>query len=657
MKLTSSQRDRALGAVIGSAAGDALGAPFEFGGPYGTATKITMCGNRTWEPGEWTDDTSMAIPIAQALAEGKDLSSINTQNQIVAAWINWASNAKDVGIQISTVLSHAREELRGDPDAVPAQVCRRQARKLHYDRGRSAGNGSLMRMAPLPLAFLKPSDGTRLTEAARTMSDLTHFESDAGDACVLWTHAIAHAIRTGELDARAGVPHLPAPRRQLWLERLDEAESREPRDFERNGWVVQALQGAWSAIHHTRDGNGLEDAPGHFERALLAAVRGGRDADTVAAIAGALVGAAHGLSAIPLRWRRVLHGWPHVNANASGEPRLTREGDLVILAEKILNPAFVSAPTLAGFEGRPVIVQHPHDPGVLLGNLEGLDALPPEVTAVVSLSRVGTSQVPARIAPDLQVQVRLIDDGRTDKNPNLHLVLADATDTIARLRAQGHHVYVHCVQAWSRTPSVAALFSILYCDMNPDRAWNAVRAALPDAQPKHFLYAAVREVARARGYDTESQELTYYEWEDRLLYRMSKDEITQERWDENLNAWVEVAPHLAKVIYYDPDPSFDELSEQDARRKFPDAFKAGLREMLTAEGGRSYRLKRAANPLTSEDMAAILVLAIQNRPVSEFLKRKSGHAVEVHARKFWAAMRAEQEALKPGQYLAVPNEW
>ncbi len=331
MQLSSTQHDRALGAVIASAVGDALGAPFEFGGPYETTEAITMRGGGMWAPGEWTDDTAMTIPIIQALAQSQDLMSADTQSQIVKAWIGWAAEAKDVGIQISKVLSRTRVELKEYPSTIPAEVALRQAHALHQAANQSGGNGSLMRLAPIPLAYPAPEDAPRLTGAVRAISDLTHYESDTGDACVLWAQAIAHAIRTGELDVRIGFEQIPSDRRGRWLKLIDEAETRYPRDFDRNGWVVQAFQGAWSAIHHTKDADGIEDAPSHLERALLAAVRGGRDADTVAAIAGGLVGAAYGVLAIPTAWREPLHGWPD-----SGDGAM-RGDDLETLAEKIID--------------------------------------------------------------------------------------------------------------------------------------------------------------------------------------------------------------------------------------------------------------------------------------------------------------------------------
>jgi ADP-ribosylglycohydrolase len=94
-----------------------------------------------------------------------------------------------------------------------------------------------MRTAPVALAYLDDPDG--LTEAAMALSALTHYDPAAGEACVLWCQAIRHAVRTGDLDVRASLEHLPASSRGTWERRLDDAERARPGDFTRNGWVVE----------------------------------------------------------------------------------------------------------------------------------------------------------------------------------------------------------------------------------------------------------------------------------------------------------------------------------------------------------------------------------------------------------------------------------
>ena len=102
MRLTPAQNDRAAGVILGMACGDALGAGYEFGPPLPEDTIVTMKGGGGfgWAPGEWTDDTSMAIPIAQAIAAGRDLQDEAVLDDIVAQWVDWAKIAPEVGIQL-----------------------------------------------------------------------------------------------------------------------------------------------------------------------------------------------------------------------------------------------------------------------------------------------------------------------------------------------------------------------------------------------------------------------------------------------------------------------------------------------------------------------------------------------------------------------------
>lgn len=304
MNLEPAQLDRARGVLLATAAGDALGAGYEFGPPLPADAPVTMKGGGTfrWAPGEWTDDTSMALAIAETAAAGADLRTTAAQDAVIARWAAWACEAKDIGNQTRHVLGAVRRDTAAEALAA--------SRELHERTGHTAGNGSLMRTAPVALAFL--GDPGALTEAAAAVSALTHYDEEAGEACVLWCHAIRHAVLTGDLDARAGLGRLPGPSRARWTQRLADAERAQPRDFSRNGWVVEALQAAWCAIATTAVPE--LDGPGHLRLALESAVRGGRDADTVAAIAGGLLGACHGASAVPASWRLALHGWPGLTA-------------------------------------------------------------------------------------------------------------------------------------------------------------------------------------------------------------------------------------------------------------------------------------------------------------------------------------------------------
>jgi ADP-ribosyl-[dinitrogen reductase] hydrolase len=476
MKLTGMQVDRACGALVGTAAGDALGAPFEFGPPLSTSTPVEMTGGGSfgWAPGEWTDDTSMAIAIAEIASSGADLRDEHSKDQLVHRWIQWRQEATDVGVQTSIVLDAAARH------GSTALGTRDAARAHHVRTGRSGGNGSLMRTVSVALAFL--DDEAALVEAARAISELTHFDLDAGDACVLWCASMRHAVLTGELDGRIGLPHVDAGRRELWAARFAEAEASHPSDFAAtNGWVVSALQAAWCAITTTPV---PDDDPvagvfraDHLRLALESAVRGGKDTDTVAAIAGGILGAVYGVSAVPGTWRRLLHGWPGL-----------RTPDLVRLVTKIVRGGPPAPVVYDGWEGTDVLARHPHDDAVWIGGVNAVMSPPDGVSAVVSLCKI----------PDVDlggiecVEVRLID--RVGENANLDFVLLDAVRTVEQFRSEGRKVLLHCVAAQSRTPSVAALYGARRAGIGIDRALADVMAALPDADPNPDFRAALRRL-------------------------------------------------------------------------------------------------------------------------------------------------------------------
>jgi ADP-ribosylglycohydrolase len=218
----------------------------------------------------------------------------------------------------------------------------------------------------------------------------------------------------------------------------------------------------------------------HLRLALDAAVRAGYDTDTVAAIAGGLLGAAYGASAIPAAWRRVLQGWPGIRAH-----------DVVSLATAIERGG---KPDLFDYaypdSDIGVCARHPYDDGVLLGGIGVLRDLPAD--AVVSLCRVADTDMRTDMP---HVEVRLIDRTGRDENPHLDFVLLDTVRLIEQLRREGRTVLVHCVAAYSRTPSVGALYGARLRGVGVDQAVRDVTAVLPGAHPNRAFRDALSRIA------------------------------------------------------------------------------------------------------------------------------------------------------------------
>jgi ADP-ribosylglycohydrolase len=287
--------DRAVGTVIGGAMGDALGAGYEFAAAPEPDEVTMLPGTLTEEPaGHWTDDTAMAIAILEVAARTGTLTTPGATAAVGVRFLEWFdSGPRDVGTHTRRVLSRATSGAHLAEAAAEVQA-------QHPD---AAGNGSLMRTGPV--ALVHRGDDEQLVIAATVMSELTHPHPDAVAACVLWTVAIDRALRTGTLEGpRVGLHLIDESRRAFWEQKITEAETNDPRDFSPNGHVVVALQAAWAAIHATRH------AKGHLVAGLRQAVAIGDDTDTVAAIAGYLLGACYGFSAAPPEWSSGLAGWP-----------------------------------------------------------------------------------------------------------------------------------------------------------------------------------------------------------------------------------------------------------------------------------------------------------------------------------------------------------
>ncbi|MEU9045027.1 MULTISPECIES: ADP-ribosylglycohydrolase family protein [unclassified Kitasatospora] len=280
-------RDRAAGAVLGAAVGDALGAPYEFGPagaytarfPAGTPGEMVAGGG--WERGEATDDTQMAVLVAESLVErgGLDLADLFDRFR------RWAAaDPKDIGIQTEAVLT---SDLPWDLAAA-----------VHFNTTlRAAGNGALMRASTSAVAFARA--GRRATmDAGRRIAALTHGDRAAWEGTAIFHELVRLALDgTDPLD---GIPealaHADPDSRERYATVL--APDWHPdRATEANGAVWPCLGSAVWALR-TTDG---------FEPALRAAIDLGGDTDTVAAVTGGLAGARYGSAAVPARWTEPLH--------------------------------------------------------------------------------------------------------------------------------------------------------------------------------------------------------------------------------------------------------------------------------------------------------------------------------------------------------------
>lgn len=309
-----SRADRVAGAVVGSAAGDALGAPFEFG-PAGvfsarfTDGVCTLCGGGGWDPGEATDDTQMAVLVGESLLErgGLDLPDMFDRFR---RWT--AGEPKDIGLQTEDVLTN------GEPWDLAAA--------LHFQvNGRAAGNGSLMRATTSAVHFAA-AGRTATMEAARRIAALTHGDRAAWEGTAVF-HELVRVALAGD-DPLAAVPdtlaEVPADHRPRWAAVL--APDWHPAlATEFNGAVWPCLGTALWALRTTDT----------FEDALAAAVDVGGDTDTVAAVTGGLAGAVYGIDAVPARWTELLH------VPLPGfEGRVLRTPDLLALAESLDSQPF-----------------------------------------------------------------------------------------------------------------------------------------------------------------------------------------------------------------------------------------------------------------------------------------------------------------------------
>ncbi|MGO9753824.1 MAG: ADP-ribosylglycohydrolase family protein [Solirubrobacteraceae bacterium] len=279
--LAAGMLDRARGALLGLAVGDALGGPLEFlsadeiRAHHGAPVRDYIGGG--WlalEAGHGTDDTALALALARSAA-----TSIGYDpGRALAAYLEWfRSDPPDVGATTRAALAAADAGIATTLATVATE-------EFHQHTGRTAGNGSLMRVAPIALRHFRESE--RRARAARTDSKLTHYDDHAADACA-WLCDVIAALLAGVDPAELAAP--------VSLEREWEvalADAAVVANGPAAGHVGTTL-GVASAALRTADS---------FEEGLVWAVNLGGDADTNGAVAGALLGARFGASKIPSHW-------------------------------------------------------------------------------------------------------------------------------------------------------------------------------------------------------------------------------------------------------------------------------------------------------------------------------------------------------------------
>ena len=285
--------DRFRGCLLGLAAGDALGTTLEFK-PPGTFEPIDdMVGGGPFglEPGQWTDDTSMALCLATSLIECGGFDAADQMQRYVRWWregyLSSTGEHFDIGITTSGALS--RFMRHGDPYAGSVDP-------------NSAGNGSLMRLAPVPMRYV--GDAAEAIARAADSSRVTHGAREAVDACRCFAGLLVGALQGVDKQTLLSSGYCPVEKlwgREPLAERVALVASgsfkdREPPDIRGKGYVVDALEAALWAF----------DRSDSFREGALLAVNLGDDADTTGAIYGQIAGAHYGAEAIPAVWRAKL---------------------------------------------------------------------------------------------------------------------------------------------------------------------------------------------------------------------------------------------------------------------------------------------------------------------------------------------------------------
>ena len=253
------------------------------------------------------------------------------------------------------------------------------------------------------------------------------------------------------------------------------------------------FQAAWSALFHTpvpADRPELGVFPSmQFRAAVERAVRAGADTDTVGAIAGALIGARWGQSAIPSEWLAAVHGYQKATAET-----LVRLAIAITCETYATDWPHVDRMSTHGQSER--LYTSRRVDGLYMGEQRALQVGTPPFDTVISLSRIGVKESP--VAHPFQLTVRIMDSQEPDKNPNLDFQYWDVSQQLHAWLSDGRKVFLHCVHTQNRTPSFYAAYLMYFQGLTFDEAQAEIGETLPLARPNGYLRQRLQAIRPRR---------------------------------------------------------------------------------------------------------------------------------------------------------------
>lgn len=287
--------ERYRGALLGLACGDAVGTAVEFK-PRGSFQPLTdMVGGGPFhlKPGQWTDDTSMALCLAESLLSKNTFDAADQMGRYLNWWkwgyLSSTGDCFDIGMTVSQALS--RYQQTGQPFAGSTDPF-------------TAGNGSLMRLVPVVL-FCFP-DARQIRQFATDSSRTTHAAAEAIECCQLLAEVICKALLGAAKSELRTLPDSTFAESNVTAIARGEYLAKSVSEIRGSGYSVESLEAALWCFHHTDS----------FAAAILQAANLGDDADTTAAIVGQVAGAYYGVRAIPAHWLEMLHDGEEIAATA-----------------------------------------------------------------------------------------------------------------------------------------------------------------------------------------------------------------------------------------------------------------------------------------------------------------------------------------------------